>query len=157
VLIDLYTAKAHVRDEDAEDYQVEPYLNAAILSASTFLNRRIYASDAELAAAIAATPAAVTAALAALDTSVAAASAETDWRVALDVRESADLAYRRAMSAVREIREGIVVNGLIQAGILLIFGHLYANREDVVAGATVADLPQGSKHLLQPYRVGLGV
>lgn len=41
--------------------------------------------------------------------------------------------------------------------ILLIVGHLYANREDVVVGAAVAELPQGSKALLWPYRRGLGV
>ncbi|MCY0385652.1 head-tail connector protein [Robbsia sp. Bb-Pol-6] len=51
----------------------------------------------------------------------------------------------------------IVVNDAIRAAILLILGRLYANREDTVVGATVFDLPTGSKQLLYPYRVGLGV
>jgi hypothetical protein len=51
----------------------------------------------------------------------------------------------------------IVVTKAITAACLLILGNLYANREDVVVGATVSDLPQGSRSLLSPYRVGLGV
>ena len=52
---------------------------------------------------------------------------------------------------------GIVINPAIQAALLLIVGHLYANREDVLAGVSVAQLPNGSQYLLQPYRVGMGV
>lgn len=51
----------------------------------------------------------------------------------------------------------MVVNNLIKAAILLIFGHLDANREDGSPGVKVDQIPLGSKHLLQPYRVGLGV
>ena len=52
---------------------------------------------------------------------------------------------------------GIVINPAIQAALLLIVGHLYANREDVLAGVSVAQLPNGSQYLMQPYRVGMGV
>ena len=52
---------------------------------------------------------------------------------------------------------GIVINPAIQAALLLIVGHLHANREDVVAGVSVAQLPNGSQYLLQPYRSGMGV
>ena len=52
---------------------------------------------------------------------------------------------------------GIVINPAIQAALLLIVGHLYANREDVLADVSVAQLPNGSQYLLQPYRAGLGV
>lgn len=51
----------------------------------------------------------------------------------------------------------MVVNKSIQAAILLIFGHLAANREDVITGTIATDLPMGSRTLLQPYRVGMGV
>ncbi|WP_137923948.1 head-tail connector protein [Cupriavidus sp. 2SB] len=51
----------------------------------------------------------------------------------------------------------MVANAEIQAAVLLTTGHLYSNREDVVVGATVAELPRGARDLLQPYRVGLGV
>ena len=52
---------------------------------------------------------------------------------------------------------GIVITPAIQAALLLIVGHLYANREDVLAGVSVAQLPNGSQYLMQPYRIGLGM
>jgi hypothetical protein len=51
----------------------------------------------------------------------------------------------------------IVITKSITAACLLILGNLYANREDTVVGVSVAELPQGSRSLLSPYRVGLGV
>lgn len=45
---------------------------------------------------------------------------------------------------------GIHVNEAINAAALLIVGHLYANREDVVVG-NVSVLPMGSDYLLTPY------
>ncbi|WP_238541913.1 head-tail connector protein [Acidovorax sp. CF316] len=46
----------------------------------------------------------------------------------------------------------MVMGPAVRSAVLLILGHLYANREDVVAGVTVAELPQGSKALLRPHR-----
>ncbi len=51
----------------------------------------------------------------------------------------------------------MVSNKQIQAACLLILGHLYANREDVVIGTIATDLPQGSKALLTPHRIGWGI
>lgn len=51
----------------------------------------------------------------------------------------------------------IVADSLIRAAVLLIVGHLYANREDVVVGSSASELPMGSRYLLQPYRKGMGV
>ena len=51
----------------------------------------------------------------------------------------------------------MVVEPDIQAAVLLTLGHLYENREDVVPGVSVTDLPKGSQHLLQPYRVEMGI
>ncbi|MFJ3487733.1 head-tail connector protein [Pseudomonas sp. NPDC090202] len=53
--------------------------------------------------------------------------------------------------------EPMVINKSITAACLLILGNLYANREDNVVGVSVAELPQGSRSLLSPFRVGLGV
>lgn len=55
-----------------------------------------------------------------------------------------------------EDTDGIIVNDVIKAAILLTVGHLYANREDVVPGS-VAALPMGAQYLLQPYRTDIGV
>jgi hypothetical protein len=51
----------------------------------------------------------------------------------------------------------ILVNPSIKAACLLILGNLYSNREDVVIGTISSELPMGSRSLLTPYRVGLGV
>lgn len=53
--------------------------------------------------------------------------------------------------------EPMVINKAITAACLLILGNLYANREDSVVGVSVSELPQGSRSLLHPYRVSLGV
>lgn len=52
---------------------------------------------------------------------------------------------------------GMVANGSTEAATLLIVGHLFASREDVVVGAPVSQLPSGSQYLLMPFRVNLGV
>lgn len=51
----------------------------------------------------------------------------------------------------------ILVNDTIRAACLLILGHLYNNREDVVVGTIATAMPMGAKALLTPYRVGWGV
>ncbi|WP_159913037.1 head-tail connector protein [Pantoea sp. 18069] len=51
----------------------------------------------------------------------------------------------------------IVINGAVQAAVLLILGHLYANRENSAIGVSAQELPMGAHSLLQPYRIGLGV
>lgn len=53
--------------------------------------------------------------------------------------------------------EPMVVNAAIKAAILLLVGHLFANREEAAVGLSVAALPVNSRVLLQPYRVGMGV
>lgn len=51
----------------------------------------------------------------------------------------------------------MVADDLIRAAILLITGHLYANREDVLTGVSVAEMPMNSLYLLQPHRRQMGV
>lgn len=51
----------------------------------------------------------------------------------------------------------MLINDLIRAGILLIFGDLYQYRENTVTGVSTVSIPIGAKQLLQPYRAGLGV
>lgn len=50
----------------------------------------------------------------------------------------------------------MVVNDLVRAGILVLLGHLYENRESVVVGTITAEVPLSAKSLLHPYRKGLG-
>lgn len=51
----------------------------------------------------------------------------------------------------------IIADDLIRAGVLLILGHLYANREDAVVGVSATELPMSSRYVLQPYRKCMGV
>ncbi|MEN5305313.1 head-tail connector protein [Pseudomonas sp. TWI628] len=51
----------------------------------------------------------------------------------------------------------MVCNKQIKAACLLILGHLYANREDVVIGTIATELPKGSVALLTPHRIGWGI
>ena len=50
----------------------------------------------------------------------------------------------------------LVVTDAVLAAILLILGHLYMNREDVIIGVTPMELPMNSRYLLAPYRAGMG-
>lgn len=51
----------------------------------------------------------------------------------------------------------MVVTYSIKAAILLICGHLFANREDVVVGAQSFAMPNGSRDLLRPHRRSQGL
>ena len=51
---------------------------------------------------------------------------------------------------------GIVVNAALMAVVLLQLGNLYANRE-AITNAAAAELPLGVRHMLQPYRYGVGL
>jgi hypothetical protein len=53
--------------------------------------------------------------------------------------------------------EPLVLTPSIEAACLLITGHLFAHRENVVMGLSFGALPQGSDHLLFPYRIGMGI
>jgi uncharacterized phage protein (predicted DNA packaging) len=53
--------------------------------------------------------------------------------------------------------QGLVITPSITAAILLITGHLYENREEVIAGTTATRLPMASESLLWPYRLDIGL
>jgi hypothetical protein len=157
MLIDLPTAKLHLRvDGTAEDAILPLYIGAAEQSAMEFLNRKVYADQAALTAAVAAVPASLTAATA----TYAAAMTEADLLADLAEREFAYFvaaeAYLASRALAREICAGMVVNDAVKAAVLLMTGHLFENRENVVVGAPATELPMGAKAIMQPYRVGLG-
>lgn len=62
--------------------------------------------------------------------------------------------FRKVYDAEGEIpaddTTGIVADDAVNAAALLIFGHLYANREAVVQGQTV-EVPMGAKWLLTQH------
>lgn len=152
--VTLAEAKIHLRvDGTDEDAMIGIYINAAELAAVKAMDRGVYADDAALQAAMTAAPAALTAATAAHTSAVAAANAMTDPVERCAALQVAETAYMRARVAYRQAFDGIVVNDQIKAAVLLGVGRLYAHREDVVVGASVAALPHGADCLLQPFKV----
>ncbi|MBD1601182.1 head-tail connector protein [Pseudomonas typographi] len=156
-VISIEKAMEHLRAEAEDNALVQAMLDAAEESASQFMQRRFYADATERSAALLAVPAARNDARAAFDQARAAAAtlARLDDRTAAlaEAQEIFDEALRDCVMQAR----GILINKAIQAACLLIVGHLFANREDVVTGVAVTELPMGSQHLLWPYRIGLGV
>ena len=153
--VTLAEAKLHLRATDGtdEDALIGLYINAAEQAAIKAIDRGVYADGTALQTAMTAAPAALTAATAAKEAAVAAAEAMTDADERAAALQVAEAAYMRALVAYRQAFDGIVVNDQIKAAVLLTVGHLYANREDVVAGASVAALPNGAEYLLQPFKV----
>lgn len=54
-------------------------------------------------------------------------------------------------------RDPMLITPSILAACLLILGHFYDNRIDVFSDSGRTDLPTGSRSLLAPFRVALGV
>ncbi|SHM46354.1 Phage gp6-like head-tail connector protein [Pseudomonas asturiensis] len=93
----------------------------------------------------------------------------SDVQLKLEAAEESAMAYlnrsfyadtESMAAAVLDLSAGedpMIINKAITSACLLILGNLYANREDSVVGVSVAELPQGSRSLLHPYRVSLGV
>ena len=153
-LVTLESAKLHLRvDGTDEDSLIAVYITAAEQTAVSLLDRGVYADGTALGVAKAAAPGELDTAIAAYESAIAAAEALTDETAIAAAIQTAGNDLLRAQVAHRQAMDGMVVNEAIQAAVLLIVGHLFANREDVVAGVSVAQLPNGAEWLLAPYKV----
>lgn len=142
---------------DDEDADIEIKLEAAEQAATAYLNRNVYGSQADLDAAIEGAPAACSAARQAHEAALAAAMAIEN---AADRAAALMGAHERFdATSIDNIRiyRGMVITSAIKAAILLIFGQLYENREDVIVGLSAVELPGGAKSLLRPLRIGVGL
>lgn len=147
-------AKLHLRVDSAdEDALIGVYITAAEQMAIALLDRGVYADGTALGVAKAAAPGELTAATTTYTSAIAAAQALEDATEQAAATQAAEYAYLRAKVAHRHAMDGIVVNEAIKAAVLLIVGSLYAQREDVVVGVSVAQLPNGAEWLLAPYKV----
>lgn len=157
-MLSLAAAFAHLRvEQDFPSEQVQPYLNAAELAAARFMNRRVFADQASLNAAIGEVPDDLISAGVAYAAANNAAAAMTDLVAQRFAADFAASRYQAAQIVSRETYAGIVLDDLISAGILLVLGHLFENREAVVIGATAVEIPMGAQYLWMPYRVDMGV
>lgn len=148
-IVSIETALHHLRADADDTIDVQHKLDAAQEIAEQFMGRRVYASNSEL------------------DAAIDANAIEMDALVSLRVGAlSGDISSHVVQSKLERIESqlyeklmiarGIATNKAIEVAILLILGTLYENREDVVIGASVTQLPQAAEHRLQPYRwIGL--
>lgn len=160
ILVTLDQVRAHCRADDDEDAEITLYATAAEAAAFAFLDRNVYADADALKAAVDGVPAAMVAASAAKQAAYDAAAAIEDETARCMAYDAADQAFERAKENARRTYVGIVGNDAIRAAVLLIAGHLYRNREEVVTGTSsvgAVQLPVGAHSFLWPYRAGLGV
>ena len=152
--ITIERARTHCRVEpEYPSDQLQPYMEAAEDAAVRYLNRAVFPSAQELNTALDALPAMLKAAREVYDAAVAAAAAvadETEKQAMLCV---AKVKLDNARASAPRILNGIILNPSILSAALLTLGHLYANREDSVIGASAVELPNGAKSLLRPYRL----
>jgi hypothetical protein len=147
-------AKLHLRVDSAdEDALIGVYITAAEQMAVALLDRGVYADGTALGVAKAAAPGELDTAIAACVSAIAAAEALADETAIAAAIQTAGNDLLRAQVAHRQAMDGMVVNEAIKAAVLLIVGSLYAQREDVVVGMSVEQLPNGAEWLLAPYRV----
>jgi len=152
--VTLEEAKLHLRvDGIDEDALIGVYIAAAEQMAIALLDRGVYVDGTALGVARAAAPGELDAAIAACEAAVTAAELLSDADAQDAAIQTAENNLLRANVAYRQTMDGIVVNDTIRAAVLLIVGHLFVNREDVVAGVSVAQLPNGAEWLLAPYKV----
>ena len=152
--VQLAEAKLHLRvDGTDEDALIGVYIAAAEQSAVSLLDRGVYADGTALGVARAAALGELVAATVTYTEAIAAAQALADTTEQAAATQAAGYAYLRAQVAYRKAMDGIVVNDTIKSAVLLIVGHLYAHREDVLSGVSVAKLPNGAEWLLAPYKV----
>lgn len=79
-----------------------------------------------------------------------------DQLLRCEAMDDAKFSLSEALDAATRVARGMVITPSIQSACLLKMGHLFANREEVVTGTIATELPQASKALLTPYRVGMG-
>jgi len=156
-VIDIEKAKTHLRvDDDAGD-DVAIKLASAIDIAEQYLNRKVYESAQSLKDAKITIPTLVNEAMQQYGESIANAEGIFDHSFRKSAIDAAQSNKNDALRMVRMIELGIAINPSLEIGILMLLGHLYANREDVVTGISVAELPKSSESFLAPYRKDLGV
>jgi hypothetical protein len=143
----LATAKAHLRIDDTDgDTDLTLKIAAAERMSVEYLQCNVYADQTALDTAIAAVPATLAAAKVAYDAAYLAAVAIDDVDLSLMEQAQAMTVYMRAVYAATRTRQGVVINELIIAAILLILGRLFEVREDD------AEVPRAAQDLLSPFR-----
>ncbi|AWT14349.1 hypothetical protein DM611_08705 [Stenotrophomonas maltophilia] len=153
-LITVDQARAHARlDEGYPVDQLQAAIDGASDSVMAYLNRTVYESDIALQAARSQYVAVTGAASSERKAAMAAAATLPTVEERRAAERLAESVYSERMRAADRCLDGLVINSSIRSAVLLIFGHLFSNRESVVVGQSVAELPLGATELLRPYRI----
>lgn len=154
ILLTVSEARDHCRlDDDYPEEQLLPYMNAAVDYVAAHLNRAVFADDEALTEAASELPASLGLAFDEYANAVALAKNIDNVAQRNSMIDVAQTKYEAQKLAAKRIINGVVINGAIRAAMLLTLGHLFANREASVVGASVASLPTGVPELLRPFRL----
>jgi hypothetical protein len=148
-MIDLALARQHLKIDEGdttEDALVTQYIDSATSACEGYCNRKFYASVTEWRDDY-------TAAMTALDNARTARDTALEGVTDCGTRSIITDRYNSQRAACLRRIHGIVVDGTIRAAILMVLGHFYRNRQEVVvaqySGAT--QIPAGAKRILEPY------
>lgn len=146
-IIEIELAVQHVKadDEAIEDPLFAMYLASAQSICEGYCNRNFYEDDDTRYAAF---DDGLVALQAARDEWDATVAASPTW----DMLDAYANRYIEKRGAALKMVNGCVADAAIKAAILMTFGHLYRNRQDVVIGnVSVVHVPVGAQRILQPY------
>lgn len=82
---------------------------------------------------------------------------EQSWPSVRSAAGAVVIRFRGPYGSVSESPPRLPVPEAIRAAILLMVGHWYENREEVVVGTITSPVPYAATHLLQLYRRSMGV
>lgn len=156
-VISIELAMKHLLAEPEDQELVQSQLDGAEDAAMAYLQRAFFVDQADLDAARVQLPARRNTARLKYDADMVAAALTDDHLLRCEAIADANFAFKEALDAATRVARGMIINPSIQSACLLKLGHLFANREEVVTGTIATELPQASKALLTPYRVGMGV
>lgn len=144
-------AKSHQKIDDDDDSEIQRKLESAELMAARFMGRYFYASDADKIAGYEEVASILN------EAKIKATQLELNANNSTE-QEERDFYLEQAKKIRRESRteaamriNGVVINPVIRAGVLLTFGYLYETRE------ASKDLPVSAQNTLFPFRINLGV
>lgn len=143
---------AHCSADPADAPLLDKLLAGAESAIAGYLNRAFFATTAELVAAQDALPAAAGDAQDAYDAAIAGAGALNNAAARKMAVELAEERLKEAKIGLQRVLYGMVATPRIEAAVRLTLGNLYANREEVVIGASAVRLPQGIPELLRADR-----
>lgn len=146
-MIDLTLAREHLKadDEDIEDALIQQYIDSAVSICENFCNRKFYEDAASQLTDFDLALTELSAARDTLNTLI------TDNDDELMVGIYNDRYIRQRANALFRIN-GLVIDNTITAAVLMLLGHLYRNRQEVVVGQVNAlHVPIGARRILEPY------